>query len=229
MQLTLARRFATQSLPRKVHGFTVQKVCFRLDLHLLMDSKAKSVPELQLHATLLRHDRTGAEHLHVQRDDTNNVFSIGFATPPPNSTGIPHILEHTTLCGSHKYPVRDPFFKMLNRTLANYMNAFTASDYTFYPFATVNEADHANLRDVYLDATLSPRLREIDFMQEGWRLEHQDPKDTTTPIVFKGVVYNEMKGQTSDANYIFYIHFQRHMYQGTIYANDSYVLNIFSA
>lgn len=169
----------------------------------------------------MRHDRTGLEHLHVSRDDSNNVFSIGFATPPTDSTGVPHILEHTTLCGSDKYPVRDPFFKMLNRSLATYMNAFTASDYTFYPFATVNKTDHANLRDVYLDATLFPRLREIDFLQEGWRLEHKDPKDPSTPIEFKGVVYNEMKGQMSDASYLFYIMFQREMYKGTIYGNDS--------
>lgn len=179
------------------------------------------MPELQLEATLLRHDRTGLEHLHIARDDPNNVFSIGFATPPTDSTGVPHILEHTTLCGSNKYPVRDPFFKMLNRSLATYMNAFTASDYTFYPFATVNKADHANLRDVYLDATLFPRLREIDFLQEGWRLEHKDPKDSSTPIEYKGVVYNEMKGQMSDASYLFYIMFQREMYKGTIYGNDS--------
>ncbi|ORY87648.1 peptidase M16C associated-domain-containing protein [Protomyces lactucae-debilis] len=192
---------------RRIHGFTVQRT--------------KHVPELQLEATLLRHDRTGLQHLHIAKDDSNNVFSIGFATPPTDSTGVPHMLEHTTLCGSHKYPVRDPFFKMLNRSLANYMNAFTAADYTFYPFATVNKADHANLRDVYLDATLFPRLREIDFQQEGWRLEHKDPKDTATPIEFKGVVYNEMKGQMSDASYLFYIMFQREMYRGTIYGNDS--------
>ncbi|CCG82467.1 Mitochondrial presequence protease [Taphrina deformans PYCC 5710] len=190
-----------------IHGFTIQRT--------------KSVPELQLEATLLKHDKTGLEHLHIARDDPNNVFSIGFATPPTDSTGVPHILEHTTLCGSEKYPVRDPFFKMLNRSLATYMNAFTASDYTFYPFATVNQADHANLRDVYLDATLFPRLREIDFLQEGWRLEHKDPKDFKTEIEYKGVVYNEMKGQMSDASYLFYIMFQREMYRGTIYGNDS--------
>lgn len=191
----------------QIHGFTVQRT--------------KAVPELQLEATLLRHDRTGLEHLHIARDDPNNVFSIGFATPPTDSTGVPHILEHTTLCGSNKYPVRDPFFKMLNRSLATYMNAFTAADYTFYPFATVNQVDHANLRDVYLDATLFPRLREIDFLQEGWRLEHKNPEDPTTEIEFKGVVYNEMKGQMSDASYLFYIMFQREMYRGTIYGNDS--------
>lgn len=192
---------------RAIHGFTVQEL--------------RQVPELQLSATLLRHDKTGLEHLHVKRDDPNNVFSIGFATPPSDSTGVPHILEHVTLCGSEKYPVRDPFFKMLNRSLATYMNAFTASDYTFYPFATVNAADHANLRDVYLDATLFPRLRKIDFLQEGWRLEHKDPQDITSPIEFKGVVYNEMKGQMSDASYFFYIMFQRELFSGTTYGHDS--------
>lgn len=176
---------------------------------------------MQLEAVHLKHDATGLEHLHIAKDDTNNVFSIGFATPPSDSTGVPHILEHTTLCGSSRYPVRDPFFKMLNRSLATYMNAFTAADYTFYPFSTVNQKDHSNLREIYLDATLFPRLRAVDFQQEGWRLEHKDPNDTSSPIEFKGVVYNEMKGQMSDSSYLFYILFQREMYKGTIYGNDS--------
>jgi presequence protease len=105
------------------------------------------------------------------------------------------VQEHTTLCGSEKYPVRDPFFKMLNRSLATFMNAFTASDYTIYPFATTNEVDYKNLRDVYMDSAFHPQLRRLDFLQEGWRLEHEDPLDPKSPIVFKGVVYNEMKGQ----------------------------------
>ncbi|KAK9321865.1 peptidase M16C associated-domain-containing protein [Lipomyces orientalis] len=204
-QIRLPRTFATlaslenqYAVGTKLHGYTVKR--------------AKQVPELELLAVHLQHDKTGGEHLHVARDDKNNVFSIAFKTNPPDATGVAHILEHTTLCGSEKYPVRDPFFKMLNRSLSNFMNAMTASDYTFYPFATTNEVDFGNLRDVYLDATLRPLLRQLDFTQEGWRLEHADPKDPMSPLTFKGVVYNEMKGQMSDSSYLYYIRFQESIY-----------------
>ncbi|KAK4113777.1 hypothetical protein N656DRAFT_707089 [Canariomyces notabilis] len=191
----------------KIHGFTLLRT--------------KHVPELELTALHLRHDKTGAEHLHIARDDSNNVFSIGFKTNPPDDTGVPHILEHTTLCGSEKYPIRDPFFKMLPRTLSNFMNAFTASDHTFYPFATTNAQDFKNLMSVYLDATLRPLLKESDFTQEGWRIGPENPqalaagaevKPEDRKLVFKGVVYNEMKGQMSDAGYLFYIRFQDHIF-----------------
>ncbi|KAH8556273.1 peptidase M16C associated-domain-containing protein [Umbelopsis sp. PMI_123] len=183
--------------------------------------ETRTVPELQLTAIQLQHEKTGAKHLHVERDDSNNVFAVGFSTPVSDSTGVPHILEHTTLCGSQKYPVRDPFFKMLNRSLATFMNAFTASDYTIYPFASTNEVDFNNLRSVYMDAAFFPHLRKLDFTQEGWRLEHENPKDKTSPIVFKGVVYNEMKGQMSDSSYLFYQRAQQNMYPGTTYENVS--------
>lgn len=190
----------------KVHGFTLQR--------------AKHIPELELTALLLKHDKTGADYLHVARDDKNNVFSIGFKTNPPDDTGVPHILEHTTLCGSKKYPIRDPFFKMLPRTLSNFMNAFTASDHTFYPFSTTNEQDFKNLMSVYLDATLHPLLKKSDFTQEGWRIGPENLKTADgeaegaepSPLVFKGVVYNEMKGQMSDAGYLYYIRFQDHIF-----------------
>ncbi|EGS17307.1 uncharacterized protein CTHT_0066280 [Thermochaetoides thermophila DSM 1495] len=191
----------------KLHGFTVLRT--------------KHVPELELTALHLRHDKTGAEHLHIARDDSNNVFSIGFKTNPPDDTGVPHILEHTTLCGSEKYPIRDPFFKMLPRTLSNFMNAFTASDHTFYPFATTNAQDFKNLMSVYLDATLHPLLKKSDFQQEGWRIGPENPQALAAggearpedrKLVFKGVVYNEMKGQMSDASYLFYIRFQDHIF-----------------
>jgi len=192
----------------KLHGFTLLR--------------AKHVPELQLTAVHLQHDKTGADYLHIARDDSNNVFSIGFKTNPPDDTGVPHILEHTTLCGSKKYPIRDPFFKMLPRTLSNFMNAFTASDHTYYPFATTNEQDFQNLMSVYLDATLNPLLKNTDFTQEGWRIGPENPaaiaaagaeaKPEDSKLVFKGVVYNEMKGQMSDAGYIFYIRFQDHIF-----------------
>ncbi|KAH3986467.1 protease [Parastagonospora nodorum] len=184
----------------KLHGFTLQRV--------------KQVPELELTALHLQHDKTGAEYLHIARDDANNVFSIGFKTNPPDATGVPHILEHTTLCGSERYPIRDPFFKMLPRSLSNFMNAWTFPDHTGYPFATTNAQDFKNLMSVYLDATLHPLLKENDFTQEGWRIGPENPlaAETDDPsakrLVFKGVVYNEMKGQMSDASYLFYTRFQ---------------------
>ncbi|MCJ1377441.1 Mitochondrial presequence protease [Xylographa soralifera] len=191
----------------RLHGFTLKR--------------AEHIPELQLAAFHLQHDKTGAEYLHVARDDKNNVFSIGFKTNPPDDTGVPHILEHTTLCGSKKYPVRDPFFKMLPRSLSNFMNAMTSSDHTTYPFATTNRKDFNNLMSVYLDATLYPLLEENDFTQEGWRIGPENPRGTETEaaaakdpekLVFKGVVYNEMKGQMSDASYLYYIKFQDHIF-----------------
>ena len=190
----------------QLHGFTLER--------------SKHVPELQLTASQLRHDTTGAEYIHVARDDKNNVFSISFKTNPPNDTGVPHILEHTTLCGSERYPVRDPFFKMLPRSLSNFMNALTYSDHTTYPFATTNRKDFNNLMSVYLDATLHPLLKESDFIQEGWRIGPENPEalaagdlsEAAKKLVFKGVVYNEMKGQMSDASYLYYIRYQDHIF-----------------
>lgn len=120
-----------------------------------------------------------------------------------DSTGVPHILEHNVLCGSQKFPCRDPFFKMLNRSLSTFMNAMTGSDYTIYPFSTQNATDFTNLMSVYLDAVFKPNLKELDFLQEGWRLEHEDPTDKNSPIVFKGVVFNEMKGVFADSQRLF--------------------------
>ncbi|NIG59563.1 presequence protease, mitochondrial [Pontoporia blainvillei] len=133
----------------KIHGFTVSQVT--------------SVPELSLTAVKLSHDSTGAQHLHLAREDRNNLFSVQFRTTPMDSSGAPHVLEHTVLCGSQRYPCRDPFFKMLNRSLSTFMNAFTASDYTLYPFSTQNPKDFRNLLSVYLDAAFFPCLRELDF------------------------------------------------------------------
>lgn len=176
-------------------------------------SQVEPVPEFSLVAVRLTHDRTGSEHLHLDaQHDSNNVFLIAFKTNPPDATGVPHILEHTTLCGSEKYPVRDPFFKMLNRSLSNFMNAMTGHDYTFYPFATTNSKDFDNLMDVYLSSVLEPNLAIQDFMQEGWRLENETPSDPKSPIIFKGVVFNEMKGQYSNSGYYFWIKFQEAIY-----------------
>ncbi|KAI9739692.1 MAG: Mitochondrial presequence protease [Cirrosporium novae-zelandiae] len=182
----------------QLHGFTLLRT--------------KHVPELQLTAFHLTHNMTGANLLHVARNDNNNVFSIGFKTNPPDDTGVPHILEHTTLCGSRKFPIRDPFFKMLPRSLSNFMNAMTYPDHTIYPFATTNRKDFQNLLSVYLDSTLHPLLSRNDFLQEGWRLAPEDPQEKDSKLVFKGVVYNEMKGVMSDPDSEFYVQFNDHIF-----------------
>ncbi|XP_077368737.1 presequence protease, mitochondrial [Festucalex cinctus] len=189
---------------QQIHGFTVKEVV--------------AVPDLFLTAIKLTHDKTGAQYLHAARDDPNNLFSVQFRTTPMDSTGVPHILEHTVLCGSQKYPCRDPFFKMLNRSLSTFMNAFTASDYTMYPFSTQNAKDFQNLLSVYLDAVFFPCLREQDFWQEGWRLENEDPTDASSPLVFKGVVFNEMKGAFSDNERLYAQHLQNKLYPDHTYS-----------
>ncbi|KAK7862667.1 hypothetical protein R5R35_009240 [Gryllus longicercus] len=173
----------------EIEGFVVQQ--------------QEEVPEFNIKAIRLTHSLTGADYLHLLRNDNNNAFCVGFRTTPFDSTGLPHILEHTTLCGSVGYPCRDPFFKMLNRSMATFMNALTGPDYTMYPFATQNARDYKNLMSVYLDAVFKPRLREIDFRQEGWRLEHEEVTNAKSPIIFKGVVFNEMKGVFSDPQSVF--------------------------
>ncbi|GBP87245.1 Presequence protease, mitochondrial [Eumeta japonica] len=171
--------------------------------HGFLCTDVEDIKEYNMTAYLLKHEKTKTEYLHLERDDSNNVFSIGFRTTPLDSMGTPHILEHTVLCGSEKYPVRDPFFKMLNRSLATFMNALTGPDYTFYPFSSQNEKDYRNLQKVYADAVFKPNLHRLDFLQEGWRLEHSKLEDPNSELVFKGVVYNEMKGAFSETSSLF--------------------------
>jgi len=159
--------------------------------------KTDYVPALNLKVEDYRHKRTGARHLHLGCDDDNNVFMVAFMTEPQDSTGVAHILEHTSLCGSQQYPVRDPFFMMTRRSLNNFMNAFTSSDWTAYPFASQNRKDFDNLLKVYLDAAFFPSLNELDFLQEGHRVEFEKADDPASDLVFKGVVFNEMKGAMS--------------------------------
>jgi len=117
----------------------------------------------------LEHTATRARHVHISNKDTENTFSVAFKTVPADSTGVAHILEHTVLCGSKKFPVRDPFFSMLKRSLSTFMNAFTASDWTMYPFSTQNPKDFYNLMDVYLDAAFNPILDPLNFRSDGCR------------------------------------------------------------
>ncbi len=159
--------------------------------------RSQPVPALRLEFQEYRHRATGARHLHLAADDPHNAFMVAFLTVPQDSTGVAHILEHTSLCGSQRYPVRDPFFMMIRRSLHTFMNAFTSGDWTAYPFASQNRKDFSNLLDVYLDATFFPLLDERDFAQEGHRLEFAKPTDPNSDLVFKGIVFNEMKGALS--------------------------------
>ncbi|HMQ14021.1 MAG TPA: insulinase family protein, partial [Candidatus Competibacter phosphatis] len=159
--------------------------------------RSHPVPALRLEFQEYRHRATGARHLHLAADDPHNAFMVAFLTVPQDSSGVAHILEHTALCGSRRYPVRDPFFMMIRRSLNTFMNAFTSSDWTAYPFASQNKKDFNNLLDVYLDAAFFPLLDERDFAQEGHRLEFAQADDPHSELLFKGVVFNEMKGAMS--------------------------------
>jgi Zn-dependent M16 (insulinase) family peptidase len=168
-----------------------------------------------------RHKKTGSRHIHLAADDDQNAFLVAFLTVPQDSTGVAHILEHTALCGSKRYPVRDPFFMMLRRSLNTFMNAFTASDWTAYPFASRNRKDFYNLLDVYLDATFFPNLNELDFRQEGHRLDFAEAGNTQSPLMYKGVVFNEMKGAYSSPNARLMKQFSNALFPSITYHHDS--------
>ena len=124
------------------------------------------IPSLNIDMSEYRHLKTGASHFHLAADNPENVFLVALRTMPMDSTGVAHILEHTALCGSKRFPVRDPFFLMIRRSLNSFMNAFTSSDWTAYPFASQNRQDYFNLLSVYLDAVFFARLDPLDFAQE---------------------------------------------------------------
>ena len=168
-----------------------------------------------------RHRKTGAPHFHLAADSDENVFLVGLRTVPTDSTGVAHILEHTVLCGSERYPVRDPFFMMIRRSLNTFMNAFTSSDWTAYPFASQNRKDFFNLMDVYLDAVFFSRLHELDFAQEGHRVEFEQPDNPQSPLVFKGVVFNEMKGAMSSPTSTLWQTLTEHLFPTTTYHYNS--------
>lgn len=166
--------------------------------------RIREISEFGFHFYELEHLKTGARHVHLSAEDAENTFAVTFKTVPRDSTGVAHILEHTVLCGSKRYPVRDPFFSMIKRSLSTFMNAFTASDWTMYPFSTQNRKDFYNLMDVYLDAAFFPKIDRLSFKQEGHRLDFSEgtSPDQATDLVFKGVVYNEMKGAMSSADQV---------------------------
>ena len=170
----------------------------------------------------LVHPASGARHIHISRNDPEKTFGVAFKTVPTDSTGVAHILEHTVLCGSKKFPVRDPFFSMLKRSLSTFMNAFTAPDWTMYPFSTQNQKDFYNLMTVYLDAAFFPNLEELSFKQEGHRLEIEgDLKAGAYELVYKGVVYNEMKGAMSSPDQVLVRSLLKALYPQTTYSYNS--------
>ena len=159
--------------------------------------RSERIDSLNITIEEYEHIKTGAAHYHLSAENNENVFLVALRTIPTDSTGVAHMLEHTALCGSERFPVRDPFFMMIRRSLNTFMNAFTSSDWTAYPFASQNRKDFDNLMDVYLDAVFFARLHELDFAQEGHRFEFETADDPETPLVYKGVVFNEMKGSMS--------------------------------
>ncbi len=185
--------------------------------------KLRSEPVAALNLTVeeYRHRVTGARHFHLAANDDNNVFLVAFLTVPQDSTGVAHILEHTALCGSQQFPVRDPFFLMLRRSLNTFMNAMTASDWTAYPFASRNRKDFQNLLEVYLDAAFFPSLNELDFLQEGHRMEFDDAGDDDSDLVYKGVVFNEMKGAMSSPVSTLWQNLSSHLFPTTTYHHNS--------
>lgn len=154
------------------------------------------IKDIRSEGYLFRHKKTGARVLCIENDDDNKVFYVGFRTPPEDSTGVPHIIEHSVLCGSEKYPAKDPFVELAKGSLNTFLNAMTYPDKTIYPVASCNDKDFANLMDVYLDAVFHPNIykREEIFKQEGWHYELEDENDD---IKLNGVVYSEMKGAFS--------------------------------
>ncbi len=219
---------------QKLHGFTV--------------SSAEELPEIDGAAYVLRHDASKARLLYLANDDINKAFSISFKTPPADDTGVFHILEHSVLCGSEKFPVKEPFVNLLKTSMQTFLNAMTFGDKTMYPVASTNEQDLINLADVYMDAVLHPdiyRVKQI-FEQEGWHLEltgnHEDAladqaagadatnmaddsdagmADSAPEVFFNGVVYNEMKGALSDATSVLYDELQKALLPDTPYAFES--------
>ncbi|KAJ9129329.1 hypothetical protein P3X46_033872 [Hevea brasiliensis] len=178
------------------------------------------IGECKSKAVLFRHKKTGAEVISVSNDDENKVFGIVFRTPPKDSTGIPHILEHSVLCGSRKYPLKEPFVELLKGSLNTFLNAFTYPDRTCYPVASTNTKDFYNLVDVYLDAVFFPKCVDDyqTFQQEGWHFELNNPSEE---ICYKGVVFNEMKGVYSQPDNILGRTSQQALFPDNTYGVDS--------
>ncbi len=187
-----------------IHGFALER--------------EQEIPELAATARIYRHAKTGGRLLSLISPDENKVFGVAFRTPPADSTGLPHILEHSVLCGSRKYPVKEPFVELIKGSLNTFLNALTFPDKTCYPVASANLQDFYNLVDVYLDAVFFPRLTQNTLKQEGWHY-HVEAEDA--PLAYKGVVFNEMKGVYSSPDSLLAEYSQRALYPDNCYGLDS--------
>jgi presequence protease len=176
------------------------------------------INELNTKARIYRHVKTGAQLVSMENNDENKVFGITFFTPPPDSTGLTHILEHSVLCGSKNYPVKEPFVELIKASLNTFVNAMTFPDKTTYPVASTNVQDLYNLIDVYLDAVFYPRITPEILQQEGW---HYELEDANEPMVYKGVVFNEMKGAYSSPDNVFGRYIQQSLFPDNIYGLES--------
>ncbi len=183
--------------------------------------KSTKIDEINVHVTELTHDITNSDIIHISANDDENLFSLTFKTYPKNNSGAPHILEHTTLCGSKKYNVHDPFFLMLRRSSNTFMNAFTSTLWTSYLASSKIEKDFYNLLEVYLDACFNPLLTKEAFQQEGHRLSFEKENDPSSDLVIKGVVYNEMKGVFSNPLSIFFRKLTAGLCSDSVYGLDS--------
>ena len=190
------------------------------NLHGFKLLREEYVAEYDAKVFLFEHEKTGAEVMSLSNDDENKTFGVTFRTPPANSTGIPHILEHSVLCGSRKYPIKEPFVELIKGSLNTFLNAMTYPDRTCYPVASCNLQDFKNLVDVYLDAVFHPRCmtNEKTFLQEGWHYELDSPEGEMT---FKGVVFNEMKGVYSSPDSVLAREAQQALFPDNTYGVDS--------
>lgn len=180
----------------------------------------RTISDVKAEGILLRHKKSGARIAILSNDDDNKVFSIGFRTPPEDETGVPHIIEHTTLCGSDKFPVKDPFVELVKGSLNTFLNAMTYPDKTIYPIASYNDKDFKNLMDVYMDAVFHPNITKYQeiFMQEGW---HYELESVDSPITINGVVYNEMKGAYSSPDEVLQTQIFKSLFPDNTYSKDS--------
>jgi len=179
----------------------------------------RKLEELNSIGRIFNHEKTGAKLINISNDDDNKVFTIGFKTPPENSTGVPHIIEHSVLAGSRKFKTKEPFVDLLKSSLNTFLNAMTFPDRTVYPLASKNEKDFINLLDVYMDGVFYSSIyeNEYTFMQEGWHYILDENKDE---LRYNGVVYNEMKGAYSSPDSLAFDGVIRNLYKDTPYGHD---------
>ena len=182
--------------------------------------RSERIAEAEGTAYTFVHEKTGAQLFFLETADDNKVFSISFRTPPVDDTGVAHIVEHSVLCGSRKYPLKEPFVELVKGSLNTFLNAMTFPDKTMYPVASRNDRDFQNLMDVYLDAVFYPAMRENPqvLMQEGW---HYELENADAPLTYSGVVYNEMKGALSAPDDLLGSRIMAALYPDTTYGYEA--------